>query len=83
MILGLGYSAVALVALLIKVIHNASGWMLFGLLSVILDLAFTALHAYVTYSTVAGAGELIYTIMFGVLTIISVVSLISSCSSLK
>ena len=83
MILGLVYGAAALVCLIIKLIHNASGWLLFGLLSVILDLALIGIHGYLVLYAVNGGSEISAIATVAVLCVISVVSFIANCSSLS
>ena len=83
MVLTLGCGAIALIALIVKLVHNSSGWLLFGLLSVVFDIAFTALHCYGLYSVLTGEAELQNIILIALLAVVSVTSLMANCSSSK
>ncbi len=82
MVLGLIYSAAALLGLIMKLLHNASGWGFFGLLSIIFDLAFTVVHGYIMLYALNGGTEMQTVAIFGGLLVLSAASLVANCSAL-
>ena len=77
------YGAVAVVAILVKLIHAGTHFWLFGILSALFDLAFTVIHGgllYLSLSPESGIGIAIIPLV--VLAVLSLISFIANTMSI-
>ena len=75
------YLAVTVVALVFKLLHNGTRFVLFGAVSVLLDLVFLVAHGFIFYYLFTGGGDVAMFTVFGGLSVLSLASLLSNASS--
>ena len=78
------YGGVSVLAILVKIAHIGTHFVLFGILSALLDLAFTLLHGGLLFYVISGDGmESISFIPLVALTAISFISFISNVMTIS